>query len=152
MSKKKILMVCLGNICRSPLAEGIMRAKVSSKNIEVDSAGTGNWHVGNPPDRRSIEIGQKHNIDISGLRGRQFSHQDFIDFDQIYVMDQNNLEDVLALAKTSNEKQKVSMILDAVFSGERVDVPDPYHGNLDNFEQVYQMLEAACEILAKRLA
>lgn len=145
-------MVCLGNICRSPLAEGIMRTKLDRNKFTIDSAGTGNWHVGNPPDRRSIAIGRKHDIDISSLRGRQFTHQDLIDFDYLYVMDQNNLEDVLAEAQTTTEKQKVSMILDAVFPGERVDVPDPYHGDIDNFEQVYQMLDTACTILSKRLS
>lgn len=145
-------MVCLGNICRSPLAEGIMRAKVDRNKFTIDSAGTGNWHVGNPPDRRSIAIGHKHDIDISDLRGRQFTRQDLIDYDYLYVMDQNNLEDVLAEAQTTTEKQKVSMILDAVFPGERVDVPDPYHGDIDNFEQVYQMLDTACTILSKRLS
>lgn len=144
-------MVCLGNICRSPLAEGIMRAKLDSKNFEVDSVGTGNWHVGDPPDLRSIEVGRKYGIDISGLRGRQFSHKDLVTFDHIYVMDQNNLKDVLALAKNNSEKKKVSMILDAIFPGEQVDVPDPYHGTAQNFEQVYEMLDSVCKILAKRL-
>jgi len=115
MSKTKILMVCLGNICRSPLAEGILRSKLDTSQYEVDSTGTGHWHVGNPPDPRSVAVAKKNGLNISALRGRQFSYQDFLDFDHIYVMDSSNLENVLRLAKTQEDKDKVSMILDTLF-------------------------------------
>ncbi len=145
-------MVCLGNICRSPLAEGILRHKVDTNRFIVDSAGTGNWHVGNPPDRRSIAVAKKYGLDISSLRGRQFTSIDYKDFDHIYVMDSSNLENVLALADGTNDRAKVSMILDTLFPGERVDVPDPYYGGDDGFERVYKMLDEACDIIAKRIS
>jgi len=146
-----ILMVCLGNICRSPLAEGILRSKLNTTLFNVDSAGTGDWHVGNPPDSRSIKVGKLHGIDISNLRGRQFSYNDFNNFDQIYVMDQNNLEDVLKIATTDEQRRKVVMILDTVFHGEKVDVPDPYRGNMEDFERVYEMLNMACNHITQEL-
>ncbi|WP_299767502.1 low molecular weight protein-tyrosine-phosphatase [uncultured Dokdonia sp.] len=152
MNKTKVLMVCLGNICRSPLAEGILRHKVDTNRFIVDSAGTGNWHVGNPPDRRSIAVAKKYGLDISSLRGRQFTSIDYKDFDHIYVMDSSNLENVLALADGTNDRAKVSMILDTLFPGERVDVPDPYYGGDDGFERVYKMLDEACDIIAKRIS
>ena len=146
----KILMVCLGNICRSPLAEGILRSKLSN-GFTVDSAGTGNWHIGNAPDPRSIATAKNHNIDISNLKGRQFSKKDFADFDFIYVMDNQNYKDVVALATTEEDKAKVQLILDTIFPGERVDVPDPYYGLQDGFEKVYEMLDEACNSIAAKL-
>ena len=151
MSKTKILMVCLGNICRSPLAEGILRSKLDTSQYEVDSTGTGHWHVGNPPDPRSVAVAKKNGLNISALRGRQFSYQDFLDFDHIYVMDSSNLENVLRLAKTQEDKDKVSMILGTLFPGEKVDVPDPYYGIDDGFDRVYEMLDEACNIISKQL-
>ena len=146
----KVLMVCLGNICRSPLAEGILRSKLPSHFV-VDSAGTGHWHIGNPPDPRSIKIANEKGIDISVLKGRQFSKQDFSDFDYIYVMDNQNYKDVLALASNENEKEKVQLILNELFPGENVDVPDPYYGLQDGFTRVYDMLDEACEMIKERL-
>lgn len=151
MSKTKILMVCLGNICRSPLAEGLLRAKLDPSHFEVDSTGTGSWHVGNPPDPRSIAVARKNGLDISMLRGRQFSHKDFINFDHIYVMDSSNLSDVVELAQNDQEAQKASMILDTLFPGEKVDVPDPYYGGDDGFDRVYDMLDQACDVIASKL-
>lgn len=151
MKKTKILMVCLGNICRSPLAEGILRSKLDSDAFEIDSVGTGYWHVGDPPDSRSVKVGLKNGIDISDLIGRQLSKEDFVDFDYIYVMDQNNLEDVLEKASSDEQRRKVVMILDTVFPGEKVDVPDPYHGTKEDFERVYEMLDAACTKIAEQL-
>jgi len=141
-------MVCLGNICRSPLAEGLLRSKLNPEHFEVDSTGTGSWHVGNPPDPRSVAVAKKNGLDISMLRGRQFSHKDYQDFDYIYVMDSSNLSNVLDLAQTKKETQKVSMILDTIFPGEKVDVPDPYYGGDDGFDRVYDMLDQACDIIA----
>ena len=152
MSKTKILMVCLGNICRSPLAEGILRNKLDPNHFTVDSSGTGNWHVGNPPDKRSIAVAKKYGLDISNLRGRQFTSRDFEDFDHIYVMDSSNLENVIALAHNQDDTSKVSMILETIFPGERVDVPDPYYGGDDGFERVYKMLDEACDVIAQQIS
>ena len=147
----KILMVCLGNICRSPLAEGILASKVDSGKVMVDSAGTGHWHIGNHPDPRSIAIAKKYGLDISQQRGRQFSSNDFDNFDYIFVMDSSNKEDVLALATTQADSAKVSLILDHIFPNENVDVPDPYYGGDLGFDSVYQMLDKACELIATKL-
>jgi protein-tyrosine phosphatase len=146
----KILMVCLGNICRSPLAEGILRSKLPSEAYIIDSAGTGSWHIGNPPDTRSIKIAKEKGLDISSLRGRQFSKKDFADFDYIYVMDNQNYRDVIALASNENEKAKVQLILNAIFPEENADVPDPYFGLQDGFEKVFDMLDAASETIAEK--
>lgn len=148
----KVLMVCLGNICRSPLAEGILQSKVDSNKIMVDSAGTGHWHIGNPPDPRSIAIAKKYGLDISNQRGRQFSAEDFNRFDHIYVMDASNKENVLSLATTVSDKEKVSLILDHIFPNENVDVPDPYYGGNLGFDNVFEMLDKACTIIAKKLS
>lgn len=147
----RILMVCLGNICRSPLAEGILKSKVDSSKLFVDSAGTGHWHVGDAPDKRSIAVGKKYRVDITNQRGRQFTANDFEDFDIIYVMDNSNKENVLALAENDNHREKVKLILDEIFPGENVDVPDPYFGGNSGFENVFKMLDEACEKIAKRL-
>lgn len=144
-------MVCLGNICRSPLAEGILKSKVDPDTVLVESAGTGHWHVGDPPDQRSIDIGRKNKIDISDQRGRQFEAKDFEEYDEIYVMDNSNKENVLALAKDDSQRKKVKLILDEVFPGENVDVPDPYFGGSSGFTNVYKMLEEACDRIAERL-
>lgn len=149
--KARILMVCLGNICRSPLAEGILKSKVNSENIFVDSAGTGSWHVGQLPDPRSIDIAKVHGIDISNQRGRQFTQKDFLDFDYIFVMDNSNKGDVLQLAQNESDLKKVQLILDELFPNENVDVPDPYYGGEQGFESVYQMLDKACNEIMKRL-
>ena len=147
----KILMVCLGNICRSPLAEGILASKLPKNKFTVDSAGTGSWHVGHSPDERSIAIAKKNKISISNQRGRQFSTADFDTFDYIYVMDNSNYSDVIELAKTQDQKDKVQMILSNLFPNENVDVPDPYFGLPNGFEIVYNMLDEACDVLAKKL-
>lgn len=145
-------MVCLGNICRSPLAEGIMRAKLFGQSgFEIDSAGTGGWHVGDPPDPRSVAIARERGLDITSQRGRQFTTSDFDHFDHIFVMDNSNLSDVLRMARDEEDRAKVSLILDAIFPGENVDVPDPYYGGNDGFANVYNMLDEACEILKARL-
>ena len=147
----KILMVCLGNICRSPLAEGILASKLPKNKFTVDSAGTGSWHIGHSPDERSISVGKKNKIDISNQRGRQFSTTDFETFDYIYVMDSSNYSDVVELAKTQIHKDKVQMILNDLFPNENVDVPDPYFGLPNGFEIVYNMLDEVCEVISKKL-
>lgn len=143
-------MVCLGNICRSPLAEGIMRSKLSD-DFWIDSAGTINFHVNDSPDKRSIQVAQENKIDISHLKGRQFTEKDFSDFDLIFVMDITNYRDVLRLAKNENDKQKVSLLLEAVFPNQKQEVPDPYYGTIDDFRKVYQLIDLACEQIAQKL-
>ena len=140
----RILMVCLGNICRSPLAEGILKSKIDNSKVFVDSAGTGHWHVGDEPDKRSIAVGKKYNVDITTQLGRQFTKKDFEDFDIIYVMDNSNKENVLALAENDIHRKKVKLILDEIFPDENVDVPDPYFGGNSGFENVFKMLDEVC--------
>ena len=147
----KILMVCLGNICRSPLAEGLLSSKLPKDKFVVDSAGTGNWHVGKQPDERSIAVAKKNVIDISYQRGRQIKSDDLDLFDYIYVMDNTNYNDVIALAKNESQKEKVKLILNELFPGENVDVPDPYYGVAFGFDNVYRMLNEACEVIAKKI-
>ncbi len=148
--KTKILMVCLGNICRSPLAEGILKSKINSDKVFVDSAGTGAWHAGELPDSRSIEVAEKHQINLKNQRARQFRKQDFKDFDIIYVMDKSNYNNVIAMAETASDKEKVKLIMSE--SNLPIDeVPDPYYGGEDGFEAVYQMLDEACSNIANKL-
>ena len=147
----KILMVCLGNICRSPLAEGILASKLPKDKFIVDSAGTGAWHSGNQPDARSIAVAKKYQLDISTQRARLFKVEDFETFDYIYVMDKSNFRDVIRLAKNDEQKEKVEIILNELYPDENVDVPDPYYGIANGFEMVYQMLDEACEIIASKL-
>jgi protein-tyrosine phosphatase len=147
----KILMVCLGNICRSPLAEGILASKLPNDKFHVDSAGTGSWHIGRAPDNRSIATAKKNGLNISNQKGRQFQKTDFDAFDYIFVMDNSNYNDVIHLAKSETQKEKVQLILDAIFPNENVDVPDPYYGVANGFDMVYQMLDEACDVIAQKL-
>ncbi|WP_316806139.1 low molecular weight protein-tyrosine-phosphatase [Pedobacter agri] len=143
----KILMVCLGNICRSPLAEGIMRhlVKQGKLNWEIASAGTGNWHIGKMPDSRSISAASALGYDISGQRAQQFDHSMFAQFDLILVMDRNNLKDVQHLAKTDAERNKVRLFL------EEDEVTDPYWDN-HLFEPVCKQVEDRCKEIIKQLS
>ncbi len=147
----KILMVCLGNICRSPLAEGILKSKVDKNHVYVDSAGTGGWHVGERPDERSVQIADIHQIDITGQRCRRFTVEDFDRFDKIYVMDRSNYRDVMSYARNIDDEQKVEMILNKTHPGSNKDVPDPYYGGSNGFQLVFDMLDEACEVIAKEL-
>ena len=147
----KILMVCLGNICRSPLAEGILASKLPKDIFFVDSAGTGNWHVGKHPDERAIAVAKKNKLDISLQKGKHFKTSDFDSFDYIYVMDNSNYNDVITLAKNQEQKNKVQLILNEIFPSENVDVPDPYYGLQNGFDSVYTMLDKACEVIAEKL-
>lgn len=142
-------MVCLGNICRSPLAEGILSSKISKMKVTVDSAGTAGYHVGSKPDPRAIDIAKKNNIDINTLRARKFERSDFINFDKIYVMDKNNFNDVIGLAENKNEASKVILITDILDSDSFV--PDPYYGDLDDFEKVFNLLDKICQKIANKI-
>ena len=142
-------MVCLGNICRSPLAEGILSSKISKMKVTVDSAGTAGYHVGSKPDPRAIDIAKKNNIDISTLRARKFERSDFINFDKIYVMDKNNFNDVIGLAENKNEASKVILITDIIDSDSFV--PDPYYGDLADFVKVFNLLDKICQKIANKI-
>ena len=148
---QKILMVCLGNICRSPLAEGILQSKLPTSEFVVESAGTGDWHIGSAPDARSVAIANKKGLDISKQKGRQFSPQDFEEFDHIYAMDSSNYNNICNLAQNDEQRSKVKLILNELFPNENVDVPDPYFGLQNGFEIVYDMLDQACDTIADRL-
>jgi len=147
----KIVMVCLGNICRSPLAEGLLASKLPKDKFLVDSAGTGSWHIGKHPDERSIATAKKNGLDISKQKGKHFTSNFFEEFDYIYVMDSSNYEDVLSLAKTEVQKGKVKLILDELFPGDNVDVPDPYYGLQNGFDMVFEMLDEATDLISKKL-
>lgn len=134
----KILFVCLGNICRSPLAEGILSH--INPDIIVDSAGTSNYHIGSPPDSRMIETAKAYGIDISNLAARQFTSNDFDKFDKIFVMDSENYNNVVALAQNESQKEKVYYTL-----SDNRNVPDPYFGGKDGFIQVYELVYDACQ-------
>lgn len=147
----RILMVCLGNICRSPLAEGILQSKLPKDKFIVDSAGTGNWHAGEQPDKRSILTAKNRGLDISCQKARQVRQSDFTDFDHIYVMDSSNLRDVTKLAPNDTSRSKVKLMMDEIFPGQKIDVPDPYYGGPEGFDKVYDMLDEACERVAQKL-
>jgi len=142
----KLLMVCLGNICRSPLAEGIMQHLADEHGLDwqVDSAGTGSWHVGDGPDRRSVRAARNHGIDISKQICRQFRRNDFSQFDHIFVMDKYNLSDVLAMAPDEEAATKVKLLL-----GTR-EVPDPYYDD-NQFEPVFELIKQGCEDIIRDL-
>lgn len=148
----RILMVCLGNICRSPLAHGILESKLPADRFQIDSAGTGNYHIGKLPDHRSIAVAKKKGLDISHQRCRQFELSDFENFDIIYVMDQSNYENVIKLARNENEISKVKLILEDAKMSTSQEVPDPYWGDAQDFEDVYNLLDDVCEHIASRLA
>ena len=137
-------MVCLGNICRSPLAEGILQSKVDPDKVFVDSAGTAGYHVGNPPDKRSVAVAKKHGLNINHQKCRKFSKADFSEFDHIYVMDRSNYSDVASLAANQEQASKVKLLLSEVELGIK-EVPDPYYGGDNGFENVYQMINDAAQ-------
>lgn len=151
LSLMKILMVCLGNICRSPMAEGILRSKAEGTAIEVDSAGTAAYHVDESPDPRAVLTARKHGVRIDQLRGRQFDVDDFDRFDRIYVMDSSNFKNVMRLARNEDDKAKVSLLLDeAPNIPDGTEVPDPYYGGDQGFEDVYQMISSAADAIVEK--
>lgn len=147
----KILMVCLGNICRSPLAEGILSLKGKHLNLEVDSAGTAAYHIGKQPDIRSIEIANKYTIDLNQQRARQFSRADFDKFDIIYAMDTNNYAHLISLASNKTEHNKIRMILNEINPKAYQSVPDPYYGGENGFQDIYNMLDKACDKIIQNI-
>ncbi len=143
-------MVCLGNICRSPLAEGILKSKLPEHSFIIDSAGTSNYHIGKFPDKRSIEVAKKYGIDITNQRGRQFKVTDFDEFDYIYVMDSTNYQNVIKLARNGDDKNKVDLILNEL-DNKLINVPDPYYGGPSGFENVFHLLNKACDRIFQKL-
>lgn len=147
----KILMVCLGNICRSPMAEGLLREKVKNMDVTVDSAGTSAYHIDEAPDPRSIQTGRKYGINISDLRGRQFTTDDFDNFDKIYIMDESNYNNVVALARNEADKAKVDFILNEINPNSNKSVPDPYFGGDKGFDDMYTMLDKATDSIVEKI-
>ncbi len=143
----KVLMVCLGNICRSPLAHGILREKSKKLGWEIDSAGTSAYHAGDTPDFRSVAIARKHGLNIRDIISREFVIEDFDNFDLIYAMDQSNYNNVLELARNDADKEKVNLILNEINPNQNNQVPDPYFGGDNGFEEVYQMLNKATDLI-----
>ncbi len=147
----KILMACLGNICRSPIAEGVLRAKVDPALVQVDSAGTGNYHIGKIPDERSIAVASKYGIDISQQRCRLIVADDLEIFDLIYAMDRSNYQKILTLSQNSAHQAKIKLLM-AEVPNQPSEVPDPYYGGADGFERVFWMIDLACEAIAHKFA
>lgn len=149
----KVLMVCLGNICRSPMADGLLRKKVKEADLPVivDSAGTSNFHIGEAPDSRMRATAKRLGTPIDELRARQFSVNDFDEFDLIYVMDKSNYDNVIRLGRNMEDKRKVNLILNELYPGKNKEVPDPYYGGEDGFIEVYKMLDEATEIILNKL-
>ena len=142
-------MVCLGNICRSPIAEGIFRDKAQKLGLDflVDSAGTAAYHVGESPDNRMISTAASMGVDISSLRARQFSVSDYDEFDKIYAMDESNYQNMKNLARNSKDLEKLDLLLNCKDSFINKSVPDPYYGGEDGFYQVFELLDEAIEHL-----
>lgn len=151
-----ILMVCMGNICRSPLAEGILKKKLADHNIKkeviVDSAGMESFHIGDSPDCRAQQIAKKYGIDISAHRARLFQKKDFDSFDKIYVMDSMNYRDVLYFARNESDKEKIDFLMNELFPGTNKSVPDPWYGGMEDFEIAYQMINSVCKNIVKKIA
>tara|TARA_E500000331_G_scaffold357251_1_gene418347 strand:+ start:3460 stop:3897 length:438 start_codon:yes stop_codon:yes gene_type:complete len=144
-------MVCLGNICRSPLAEGILKSKTNHLDVVVDSAGTAAYHIGEQPDIRSIAIAKKYGIDLIDQRARQFCINDFDDFDKIYAMDTSNYTSIISLVRNESDKDKVDLILNEINPKSFQSVPDPYYGGDNGFQDVYDMLDEACDRIVEQI-
>jgi protein-tyrosine phosphatase len=153
MSEIKILMVCLGNICRSPLAEGIFRHKANEAGLKchVDSAGTGGWHINEPPHPLSQKVARKNGIDISGQKARRFVPEDMHHFDFIFFMDKNNMEDAKRICGKNWLPEKASLLLDHLPEHPNREVPDPYFGEFDGYIFVFELISNACENIIENL-
>ncbi len=153
MRELRVLMVCLGNICRSPMADGLLKKKVNDAGliVFVDSAGTSNHHKGQAPDERMRETAAQFGVPIDDLRARQFEVSDFDNFDWIYVMDHSNYQNVLRLARNKEDQDKVKMILNEVSPGNNAPVPDPYYGGQRGFEEVFDLLDEATDSILNKI-
>ena len=145
----KVLMVCLGNICRSAMAGGILRDKARERgaNVEVDSAGTSNYHIGEAPDHRAIDLMKRKGHDITDLKGRQFRVSDFDHYDHILVMDKSNYQNVMKVARNDSDKAKVNLAMNLTHPGENPEVDDPYFGGEEGFVKVYDELDAVSDVI-----
>ena len=150
---KSVLFVCLGNICRSPLAEAAFRneAERLGLDVEIDSAGTGDWHIGHPPDRRAIAVAGKNGVDISRLRARQVTPQDFSRYDYIIALDEQNLAN-LGRMQPEDGKAELSLLLDHVEGGEGEAVVDPYYGEDEHFDVTWRDVTECAKALARKIA
>lgn len=148
----KILMVCLGNICRSPLAEGILQHKADAAglNWKVDSAGTGNYHIGMQPHQLSQKVAKKNGVDISYQKARQFVKEDMLAFDKIYVMDAGNYNDVKRMSRELWNADKTDLLLNELYPGENRGVPDPWSENEEAYHIVFAMIDKACDAIIKK--
>lgn len=148
-----ILMVCLGNICRSPMADGLMQKKAIENKlaITVDSAGTSGLHAGEAPDHRMRQTAKQLGTPIDSLRSRQFIAEDFDRFDLIFAMDKSNVTNILRLARSEKDKQKVHLILNMSHPGKDLEVPDPYYGGEQGFIDVYKMLDEATDCIVTKI-
>jgi protein-tyrosine phosphatase len=153
LKRMKILMVCLGNICRSPLAEGILADKVKKAGLNwiVDSAGTANYHVGEPPHRLSQKVAKINSIDISQQACRQFKKEDMLDFDKIYAMDNDVYNDIKRISEDLWNPAKTDLLLNEIFPGENADVPDPWYGMEKDYHEVYELIDKACDAIIGKI-
>lgn len=151
----RVLFVCLGNICRSPLAEGVFRHLVEAEGLghafEIDSAGTGDWHVGQPPDVRSAAVARRNGVELTG-RARQVAKDDLHRFDHVIAMDRDNLDSLLAMAREGAARARIALLRahDPDANGD-VDVPDPYYGGPAGFDEVYRIVSRSCRVLLDEL-
>ena len=147
-------MVCLGNICRSPLAEGILADKIKKAglNWEIDSAGTGNYHIGQPPHNLSQKVAKVHGIDISNQVCRQFRKEDMLEFDKIYAMDKEVYTDIKRMSRDLWDASKTDLLMNEIHPGTNMDVPDPWYGTEKSFHEVYDMIDKACNAIIEKAA
>jgi protein-tyrosine phosphatase len=148
----KILMVCLGNICRSPLAEGILQDKAfkAGLKLSVESAGTNSYHIGEPPHRLSQKVAKINGIDICRQRARRFVAEDFEIYDKIYALAGDVLNDIGYIAKNKFDGAKIDLLMNELYPGRNLDVPDPYYGGEDGYHKVYKILDEVCEAIIKK--
>jgi protein-tyrosine phosphatase len=148
----KILMVCLGNICRSPLAEGILQKKAEEAGLHwvVESAGTNSYHIGNPPHPLSQKIAKLNGVDISFQRARRFTAADIDNYDKIYALAGDVLEDIRSIAKDKFDTAKIDLLMNELHAGKNLDVPDPYYGPEKGYHEVYEMIDEVCNVIIEK--